>query len=140
MASPSARPRISCCSWAGAMAWPRATRRGGRVGGPRAEAGELWVHQLQLTIADLVAEAHDTHHPIASSLYYEDQKPEAKRRAADFTAHRLPKFLGYFERVIERAGGEHLLGGGFSYADLSMFQVLSGLAYAFPKAMARNAP
>ena len=108
---------------------------------PKQEAGRLWTHQLQLTLADLVVEAHDTHHPIASSAYYEEQKREAKQRAADFIAHRLPKFLGYFERVLDanRSGPDHLVGGKLTYADLSLFQVVAGLQYAFPKAMARRA-
>jgi glutathione S-transferase len=106
---------------------------------PRDEAGRLWTHQLQLTIADLVLEIHDTHHPIASSLYYEQQKPEAARRAADFLAHRAPRLLGYFERVLERndASEGHLVGRSLSYADLSLFQVVEGLRHAFPRAMAR---
>jgi glutathione S-transferase len=104
---------------------------------PRDEAGMLWTHQLQLTIADLVAESHDTHHPIAGSLYYEDQKPEAKRRAEDFIATRIPKFLGYFERILD--GRDYLLGGQATYADLSLFQVVEGLNYAFPRAMTRMA-
>ncbi|WP_395678816.1 glutathione S-transferase [Inquilinus sp.] len=106
---------------------------------PAEEAGRLWTHQLQLTIADLVVEVHDTHHPIGSGLYYEDQKPEAKRRAADFLAHRLPKFLGYFEQVLARnpAGDAHMVGDSVTTADLSMFQMIAGLRYAFPKAMAR---
>lgn len=104
------------------------------------EANRLRAHQLQLTLADLVAEAHDTHHPIASSLYYEDQRPEAARRAAAFLEERIPKFLGYFERVLAAAGGEHFVGGAPSYVDLSMFQVLAGLRYAFPKAMKKVSP
>jgi glutathione S-transferase len=108
---------------------------------PRAQAGRLWIHQLQLTIADAVAEAHDTHHPISSSDYYEDQKKEAKKRAADFTATRIPKYFDYFERVLAAAGsGGYFLGKRVSYADLSMFQLASGLRYAFPKAMARIEP
>jgi glutathione S-transferase len=103
---------------------------------PKAEAARLWVHQLQLTMADFVVEAHDTHHPIAKSLYYEDQKPEALRRSADFHKLRLPKFLGYFERVLKTARGEYFLGKSPSYVDLSMFQVVAGLNYAFPRAMA----
>jgi glutathione S-transferase len=109
---------------------------------PRAEAGRLWAHQLQLTMADLVVEAHDSHHPIAGGLYYEDQKREAKRRAADFTANRVPKFLDYFERVLTqnpRRGG-YLVGGRLSYVDLSMFQMIAGLRYAFPRTMARVEP
>jgi glutathione S-transferase len=104
---------------------------------PRDEGGRLWTNQLQLTIADLVAEAHDTHHPVASGLYYEDQKPEAKRRAADFTGNRIPKFLGYFSRIL--GDREALVGDRLSYADLSLFQVMDGLRYAFPKAAARAA-
>ena len=108
---------------------------------PRALAGRLWIHQLQLTMADLVAEAHDTHHPVSSSLYYEDQKKEAKRRAADFVANRIPKYFGYFERVLAGAGrGCWFSGARLSYADLSMFQLIEGLRYAFPKAMARIEP
>jgi glutathione S-transferase len=104
---------------------------------PRNEGGRLWTHQLQLTIADFVAEVHDTHHPISGRLYYEDQRREAKRRAADFLKYRAPKFLGYFERVLERSGGAHLTGRKLTYADLSLFQIVEGLRYAFPKAMAR---
>lgn len=109
---------------------------------PDDDAGKLWVHQLQLTIADLVAEAHDTHHPIASGLYYRDQKPEALRRAADFTGVRMPKFFDYFESVLERnpSGRAWLAGEALTYADLSLFQVIAGLRYAFPKAMQRLEP
>jgi glutathione S-transferase len=95
--------------------------------------------QLQLTIADFIVEIHDTHHPIGGGLYYEDQKPEARRRAADFLAARLPKFLGWFERVLAAGDGKHLVTGVPSYADLSMFQVLAGLEYAFPNAFERIA-
>ncbi|HYM17173.1 MAG TPA: glutathione S-transferase [Micropepsaceae bacterium] len=104
---------------------------------PKDEGGRLWVHQLQLTIADLVAEAHDVHHPIASSLYYEDQKHEARRAARCFRKERISKYLGYFEDVLEKAGGPFLVGGKLTYADLSLFQVVEGLRYAFPRAMKR---
>ncbi|WP_426190999.1 glutathione S-transferase [Massilia sp. DWR3-1-1] len=105
---------------------------------PRARAGRLWVNQLQLTIADLVAEVHDTHHPIAVSLTYEQQSGAAKKRAAAFVDERLPKFLDYFELVLSKAGkGGFLLGARLSYADLSLFQLIEGLRYAFPAAMAR---
>jgi glutathione S-transferase len=105
---------------------------------PEDEAGRYWVHQLQLTIADLVAESHDTHHPIASSLYYEDQRPEAKRRAADFLETRLPKFFDYFEGVLTRPEPkDYLTGAALTYADLSLFQVVAGLRYAYPQALAR---
>jgi glutathione S-transferase len=110
---------------------------GPRLGlAPRSEAARLRVHQLQLTVADWVAEVHDTHHPIASSLHYEEQKREARRRAASFLAERLPKFLGYFEEVLARGGQAHLAGKAASYADLSLFQMVAGLRYAFPRAMA----
>lgn len=101
------------------------------------EAGRLWVHQLQLTLADMVSEVHDTHHPVASGLYYRDQKPEALRRAADFTGERLPKFFDYFEAVLARNphGDTWLAGDSPTYADLSMFQMIAGLRYAFPRAM-----
>lgn len=109
---------------------------------PVEESGRLWLNQLQLTIADMVAEAHDTHHPVASGLYYEDQKPEAQRRAEDFTYRRMPKYLAYFEAVLEShaESGGFLTGAAVSYADLSLFQLVEGLSYAFPKAMAQLAP
>lgn len=106
---------------------------------PKTEAGRLTTQQHQLTIADLVGEAHDVHHPIASGLYYEDQKREAKRRAADFVASRVPKFLGYFEDVLGARRARFLLGAKLTYADLSLFQVVSGLEYAFPNAMKKLA-
>jgi glutathione S-transferase len=104
---------------------------------PKSEEGRLWVHQLQLTIADFVVEIHDTHHPLGVSFYYEDQKKEAKRRTQDFLKNRAPKFLDYFERVLTRSGGPYLLGRKLTYADLSLFQIVEGLRYAFPKAMRR---
>ena len=99
---------------------------------PKPDAGRLWAHQLQLTIAEFVDEIHDTHHPVASALYYEDQKKEAKRRTEDFRASRAPKFLDYFERVIDKSGGQFLLGRRLSYPDLSLFQIVEGLRFAFP--------
>ena len=110
---------------------------------PAGEADRLWLHQIQLTLADLVAEVHDLHHPIGSSLYYEDQKAEALRRAEDFRRRRLPKFLGWCEAVLERNAGNaqrevpRLVGARLSYADLSLFQVVDGLLYALPKATRR---
>jgi glutathione S-transferase len=95
--------------------------------------------QLQLTIADVTDEAHDTHHPINASLYYEDQKDAASEASRHFLDQRLPRFLAYFERVLERSGGEWLMGDALTYADLSLFQLLEGLAYAFPKGFARVA-
>ena len=111
---------------------------GGRHGlAPRDEGGRLFANQLQLTLADWVAEAHDTHHPISSGLYYEDQRDEARRRAESFCRERCPKFLGYFERVLEHGRGRYLLGRSLTYADLSLFQVVAGLRYAFPRAVKR---
>jgi glutathione S-transferase len=113
---------------------------GPRLGlAPRAEADRLWLHQLQLTIVDLLDEAHDTHHPIATSLYYEDQKPAAKRRAADFIRNRIPHYLGHFEDVLARnRPGRWMAGARLTYVDLSVFQIVEGLRYAFPRAMARR--
>lgn len=110
---------------------------------PKDEAQRLEIHQHQLTLTDLVAEVHDTHHPLATSLYYEDQKAAAKKRAASFRKERMTKFLRYFERVLEaNKASRHrwLVGKERSYLDLSMFQVLEGLAYAFPKAFEKLAP
>jgi len=104
---------------------------------PAGEAGRLWAHQLQLTIADFVDEIHDTHHPIASSLYYEDQRAEARACAADFRRARMPKYLGYFENVLTSnpSGSGHLIGTELTYPDLSLFQIVAGLRYAFPNRM-----
>jgi glutathione S-transferase len=111
---------------------------GGRLGlAPREEAGRLWVHQLQLTIADLVALIHDTHHPITGYLYYEEQRAAAKLATKYFWRYRLPKFLRYFERVLQKSGGPYLLGRKLTYADLSLFQIVEGLRYAFPRRMKR---
>jgi len=107
---------------------------------PRDPAVRLWAHQLQLTLADLAAEAHDTHHPVAVSLTYEQQKDEARPRARHFTSERIPKFLRYFERVVEAGSGRFLLGARTSYVDLSMFQVMEGLRYAFPRTMGALEP
>ncbi len=106
---------------------------------PKNEAGRLWTNQIQLTIADLVLEAHDTHHPLGGDAYYEEQKPEALRRAAAFRKNRIPKFLEWFEAILTRnpRGDTFLVGGRMSYADLSLFQVVEGLSYAFPRAMRR---
>lgn len=105
--------------------------------GPRDEAGRLWLHQLQLTVSDFVKEIHDTHHPVGSGLYYEDQKPEAKRYTNNFLDERAPKYLGYFEAVRAKSGGPFILGRKATYVDLSIFQLVEGLRYAFPLAMKR---
>jgi glutathione S-transferase len=102
---------------------------------PKAEAGKLWVHQLQLTVADFVLEIHDTHHPLGPSLYYEDQVNPAKKRTAEFWKERVPKYLGYFERLVQEHGGLYLTGRRLTYADLSLFQIVEGLRYAFPRRM-----
>ncbi|MDQ2778296.1 MAG: glutathione S-transferase [Pseudomonadota bacterium] len=101
----------------------------------RSDAVRAWTNQIQLTMADLVTEAHDTHHPVGPGLYYEDQKSEALRLAQAFCSERMPKFMGWFEALIARntAGARHLVGNRLSYADLSLFQVVEGLQYAFPK-------
>jgi len=104
---------------------------------PRSEADRLWAHQLQLTITDFIVEIHNTHHPISNALYYEDQRPEAKRYTEAFWRHRVPKMLGYFERVLDNSGGPFVFGRSLSYIDLSLFQVVEGLRYAFPKRMKR---
>ena len=105
----------------------------------RSEQARLWTHQIQLTIADLVTEAHDSHHPLDTQAHYEAQQPEALRRAQAFCRLRLPKYMPWFEHVIAHnpAGPRHLVGGKLSYADLSLFQLVEGLRYAFPKASAR---
>jgi glutathione S-transferase len=110
---------------------------------PQGEADRIWTHQIQLTLADLVQEVHDLHHPIGSSLYYEDQQAEVLRRSGDFRANRLPRFMGWFEQILERNRGNagrqtpRLVGGRLSYADLSLFQLVEGLLYALPKASRR---
>jgi glutathione S-transferase len=102
---------------------------------PKPEAGRLWVHQLQLTITDFVLEVHDTHHPLGPSLYYEDQKAVAKKRTEEFWNERVPKYLGYFERLLKSHGGGYVTGRRLTYVDLSLFQIVEGLRYAFPRRM-----
>ena len=107
---------------------------------PSSQAGRLWTHQLQLTIADLVVEVHDTHHPIASALYYEQQKAAARRRSKDFLDSRMPKYLDYFETVLKtnKRRTPWMVGASLTYVDLSMAQVIAGLRFAFPKASERR--
>jgi glutathione S-transferase len=109
---------------------------------PKDEKQRLWTHQIQLTIADAVVEAHDAHHPVGAGLYYEDQKAESKRRSAEFRAERMPKFLNWFEMVLKRnpGGDTQLVGDDITYADLSLFQLVGGLDYAFPKRMKALSP
>jgi glutathione S-transferase len=116
---------------------PRCRRIPNDVGW-RAEA-----QQIQLTLADFIGEIHDAHHPIAGSLYYEDQKAAARRRARLFVKERMPKYLGWLEKVLARNSKSHgrwLVGSSCTYVDLSLFQVVEGLRYAFPNAMARLEP
>lgn len=111
---------------------------GGRHGlAPKTEASRLWLHGLQLTVTDFVSEVHDTHHPLGPTLYYEQQRAAAKRRTDEFWRLRVPKYLGYFERVLKRSGGPFVMGRKLSYVDLSLFQLIEGLRYAFPKRMKR---
>ncbi len=102
---------------------------------PKAEPGRLWLHQLQLTITDFVLEIHDTHHPLGPSLYYEDQRAAAKKRTEEFWKQRVPKYLGYFEDLVQANGGAYVTGRRLTYVDLSLFQIVAGLRYAFPKRM-----
>jgi glutathione S-transferase len=104
---------------------------------PSDEAGRLWTHQLQLTLSDFVLEIHDTHHPISGKLYFEEQRPEARRRTKYFWRNRVAKFMDYFERVLNKNGGKFCVGRRLSYVDLSLFQIVDGLRYAFPKRMRR---
>ena len=108
---------------------------------PKQQSERLWAHQLQLTIADLLKEIQDTHHPVAHGLYYEDQKAEALTYTRHFLGERLPKFLGYFERVTGGADGHvYMVGDAFTYVDLSMFQLLEGLRFSFPRTMQKLQP
>lgn len=109
---------------------------------PKSEAARLWANQLQLTIADWLYETGQTHHPIANVLYYEEQTTEAKKRAAHFRAIRIPKFLDYFERILKRnkRGDVFIFGKKLCYVDLSLFQMIEGLRYAFPHTMVKLEP
>lgn len=102
---------------------------------PSAISDRYWVHQLQLTITDLVAEVHNVHHPIANSAWYDEQKPEAARAAAHFRGERLPKFLGYFEAAMGARKGDWLIDHRWTYVDTSVFQLIEGLRYMFPRRM-----
>ena len=102
---------------------------------PKTEAGKLLLHQLQLTITDFVLEVHDTHHPLGPSLYYEEQKAPAKKRTEEFWKSRVPKYLGYFEALLKANGGAYVTGRRLTYVDLSLFQIVEGMRYAFPRRM-----
>ncbi len=116
---------------------------GGRLRlAPKASAAMLWTHQIQLTVADLVVEAHDIHHPLGGNFYYEDQKPESKRRAKMFRESRIPRFLEWFETILAKnpKGDKHLVGARLTYADISVYHAVEGLKYALPKAMKKALP
>lgn len=101
------------------------------------EAEKAWILSHALTALDLNNEAHDTHHPISVAAYYEDQKEESLKKAKNFREARIPKFLGFFERVLkgnEKEGqGKYLVGSKLSFADTTVWHVLNGLQFAFPK-------
>ena len=107
---------------------------------PKDPVRRLWTHQIQLTIADLVGEVHDAHHPLGGNLFYDQQKPEAHRRTAHFRENRIPLFIAWLEKILVRNpdGKDWLVGHALSYADLSLFQVVEGLSYAFPRQMKRT--
>jgi glutathione S-transferase len=109
---------------------------------PKNDSSRLWAHQLQLTVADWLYETGQTHHPIANVLYYEEQTAEAKKRAGHFTSNRMPKFLGYFERILKSntKDGDFIFGKKAAYVDLSLFQMIEGSRYAFPRTMTRLEP
>jgi glutathione S-transferase len=102
---------------------------------PASAASQIYAMQLQQTVSDIVAEVHDTHHPMSVEQYYEEQRAEARKRAAAFCTQRMPRYLSYFEQVLERGDGRHAIGRKHSYVDLSLFQLISGLDYAFPNTM-----
>jgi glutathione S-transferase len=114
---------------------------GARIGlAPADEDGRLWAHQIQLTITDIVVEVYNSHHPIDEDKWFHEQKDEAIARAAVFRKDRMPKYLGWFETVLQAnpAGADHLVGNSISYADLSLFQLIEGLRFAFPLACERE--
>ena len=100
---------------------------------PEDAADRLWVHQVQLTVADMIAEVHQAHHPVGVGAYYEQQKSEAARFATEFRAQRMPKYLGWFEKALGES--EWIGGDSWSYADCSLFQLIEGLRYMFPDRM-----
>lgn len=105
---------------------------------PESQGAQAEAMQLLLTVADFVAEVHDTHHPVTTTLPYEEQKDEAKKRTHLFLAQRLPKFMGYFDNTISRHGGTFALGAECTCVDLALFQLISGMRYAFPRSFART--
>jgi glutathione S-transferase len=106
---------------------------------PKSDVGRLWTNQIQLTIADFSLEAHDTHHPLGPQLSFDEQKAEAMKRAEWFRSERIERFLGWFETILAQnpKGPSHLVGARLTYVDVSLFQTVEGLRYAFPRAMRR---
>ncbi|KAK5109187.1 hypothetical protein LTR62_007272 [Meristemomyces frigidus] len=106
---------------------------------PDDEGGKYHVQQVALTALDLTNETHDTHHPLAVMQYYEDQKEAALAKAKDVRENRIPKYLSYFSRVLEHNAPhgkrKFLVGSYLTYADTTVWQVLNGLLFAFPKEM-----
>jgi glutathione S-transferase len=102
---------------------------------PSGMADRLWLHEVQLTVTDFVAEVHQVHHPVGIGSYYEDQKGEAARFAREFREERMPKFLGWFERAAAANPGDWLIDGRWTYGDTSIFQLIEGLRYMFPRRM-----
>ena len=108
---------------------------------PATEADRLWCHGLQLTITDFVTEIHNVHHPLGPGLHYEEQETEARSAAERFREERLPKYLQYFEDVLYSQDPHTgwLAGSACSTADISLFQVMTGLSFAFPNAVSAMA-
>ena len=127
--------------WKGGLVWQRANILHAIAPtlrlSPRDEAARVYLLGVEMTITDLLSETHDTHHPISTTAYYEDQKTEARARSRTFCAERIPKYLGYFEKLV---GKKAALTERHTYVDLSLFQVMAGLQYAFPRTMKRMAP
>jgi len=94
--------------------------------------------RLSMVLSDFLVEAHDVHHPLAKEFFYEDQREEALRRAPSFRQMRIPKFYDYFEQLLQSNG--YLVGDACSHAEFSLFQVVEGMRYAFPRTMARLEP
>jgi glutathione S-transferase len=108
--------------------------------GPTGMKPRYWLAQVQLTIMDMAAEAHDVHHPVGPDLYHEQQQAESLRAAHGFRQQRIPKYLTYFERALAADPGDWLTTGRWSYADLSLFHLIAGLRYAFPLRMTTLMP
>ncbi len=102
---------------------------------PADEQQRHWLHGLQLTITDFIKDVHDTHHPLSNALFYEEQKDEAAAANEKFHELRVPKYFGYFEIVIARnsSASGWLVGDALSYGDTSIYHLVEGMNYAWPK-------